>query len=451
VSSAIEQFASSFSFSSFGKAQDLHRRLWFTLIALLVFRFGTYVPLPGIDVHNLQGLLQQHAGGLLDIFNLFSGGSLQRGAIFSLGVAPYISAAIIIQLMSYMDPRMEALRKKEGEAGRRKLNQYTRYLTILLAAIQAYGLAVGLESMHSPAGSIVAHPGVFFRITTIITIMGASVLIMWLGEQITARGVGSGHSLLICVGIIAGLPQAMGSVLALGREGALSPLVILGILAMVAGIIAFVVFIELSQRRIVLQYPKRMVGNRMSAASSSHMPLKLNMSGVMGPIFASALMSVPIGIIGFTGMGKDSDFVVNLTNYLQTGHPVHMFLYGGLIIFFAFYWISLQFNPDELAENLRKNGSFVPGYRPGQATADYLDYVATRITTLGAAYLVFVCLLPEVLISKFSLPFYFGGTSLLIVVTVVMDTVTQVQSHLFAHHYEGTSLFKKARKREERK
>ena len=449
MTSAVEQFASNLNFGAFAKAEELKQRLWFTLGALIIYRVGTYVPLPGIDPRALQEIFQQKSGGMLDMFNMFSGGSLQRMAIFALGIMPYISASIIMQLLTSMHPTLEAM-KKEGEIGRKKLNQYTRYFTLVLAVIQAYGLSVGLEHMPGGhAGPAVIHPGIFFRITTVITIAGSTIFLMWLGEQVTARGVGNGQSLIIGTGILAGIPRAVTNVLSLGQEGAISLIVILGIIAMVIGVVAFVIFMERAQRRVVVQYPKRMVGNRMSGGDSSHMPLKLNTSGVMGPIFASALLSLPTAIMGFSGIGKGSDFMDTVMGYLQFGRPVYMLLFGGLIVFFAFFYTAIQFNPDETAENLRKSGGFVPGIRPGKATGDYLDYILTRITVVGAAYLVFVCLLPQVLITRFNLPFYFGGTSLLIVVSVTMDTVAQIHSHLIAHQYEG--LIKKAKLRGARK
>ena len=448
MSSAVEQFAANLNFSSFAKAEELKQRLWFTLGALMIYRVGTYVPLPGIDPHIWQEIFQQKSGGVLDMFNMFSGGSLQRMSILALGIMPYISASIIMQLLTSMYPPLEAL-KKESEAGRKKLNQYTRYFTIILAAIQAYGLSVGLENMQGHAGSAVIHAGLFFRITTMITIVGGTIFLMWLGEQITARGVGNGQSLIIFSGIVAGIPRAVGSVLALAQEGAISPLMILGILAMVIGVVAFIVFMERAQRRVVVQYPKRMVGNRMSGGDSNHMPLKLNTSGVIPPIFASSLLLLPLTVVGFSGIGKGSDIMDTVARYLQHGQPAYMLFYGALIIFFAFFYTAIVFNPDETAENLRKYGGFVPGIRPGKSTADYLDYVLTRITVIGAGYLVFVCLLPEILIAKFNLPFYFGGTSLLITVSVMMDTVAQIHSHLIAHQYEG--LIKKSKLRGARK
>jgi preprotein translocase subunit SecY len=447
MASAVEQFAANLNFGSFAKAEELKQRLWFTLGAILIFRIGAYIPLPGIEPHIWQEIFHSKTGGVLDMFNIFSGGSLQRMTIFALGIMPYISASIIMQLLTSMVPSLEAM-KKEGEGGRKKLNQYTRYFTIILAAVQAYGLAVGLENMQGSVGSAVISPGIFFRITTVITIIGGTIFLMWLGEQITSRGVGNGTSLIIFSGIVAGIPRAVAATLALGREGAISTLTILGMLAMVVGVVAFIVFMERAQRRVVVQYPKRMVGNRMSGGDSSHMPLKLNTSGVIPPIFASSLLLLPLTIVGFSG-GQGNAFIDTIARYLQHGQPAYMLLYGGLIVFFAFFYTAIVFNPDETAENLRKYGGFVPGIRPGKATADYLDYVLTRITVIGSIYLVFVCLLPEFLIAKFSLPFYFGGTSLLITVSVMMDTVAQIHSHLIAHQYEG--LIKKAKLRGSRK
>ena len=448
MASAVEQFASNLNFGAFAKAEELKQRLWFTLGALIIFRIGTFIPLPGIDPQVWQEIFQQKSGGVLDMFNMFSGGALERMSILALNIMPYISASIIMQLMTSMNPRLEAM-KKEGEAGRKKLNQYTRYFTIFLAAIQAYGLAVGLENMQSASGSAVIHPGVFFRVATIITIVGGTVFLMWLGEQITARGVGNGTSLIIFSGIVAGIPMAVAGTLALGQEGAISTLTILGMVVMVVGVVAFIVFMERAQRRVVVQYPKRMVGNRMSGGDSSHMPLKMNTSGVIPPIFASSLLLLPLTIVGFSGTGQGNQIIDTVARYLQHGQPAYMALYGGLIVFFAFFYTAIVFNPDETAENLRKYGGFVPGIRPGKSTADYLDYVLTRITVIGAAYLVFVCLLPEFLIAKFNLPFYFGGTSLLITVSVMMDTVAQIHSHLIAHQYEG--LIKKAKLKGARK
>jgi len=448
MASAVEQFAANLNFGAFAKAEELKKRLWFTLGALIIFRLGTFIPLPGIDPHIWQEIFDQKSGGVLDMFNMFSGGALERMSILALNIMPYISASIIMQLMTSMSPQLEAM-KKDGEAGRKKINQYTRYFTIVLATVQAYGLAVGLENMQSGIASAVINPGMFFRVSTVITIVGGTIFLMWLGEQITGRGVGNGISLIIFSGIVAGIPSAVIQTLSLGREGSISTVVIIGMIIMVVAVIAFIVFMERAQRRVVVQYPKRMVGNRMSGGDVSHMPLKMNTSGVIPPIFASSLLLLPMTVVGFSGGGDGNEFIDSVARYLQHGQPAYMLLYGGLIAFFAFFYTAIVFNPDDTAENLRKYGGFVPGIRPGRATADYLDYVLTRITVVGAVYLVFVCLLPEFLISKFALPFYFGGTSLLITVSVMMDTVAQIHSHLIAHQYEG--LIKKSKLRGKRK
>lgn len=445
MSSAAEQLAANLNFSAFSKAEELKKRLWFTLLALIVYRIGTYIPLPGIDPHAWNDIFSQKSGGILDMFNMFAGGALQRMTIFALNIMPYISASIIMQLMSSMVPTLEAM-KKEGENGRKKINQYTRYLAVILAAVQAYGLAVGLEGMQSSGGSAVISPGFFFRVTTVITIVGGTMFLLWLGEQITSRGVGNGTSLIIFTGIVAGLPQAVAGTLELGRQGALSPLILLALPVVVIGVVAFIVFMERAQRRLLVQYPKRMVGgNRATSGESSHMPLKLNTSGVIPPIFASSLLLLPLTIIGFSGASGENEWLAELTRFVQHGQPAYMALYAGLIVFFCFFYTAVVFNPDETAENLKKYGGFIPGIRPGKNTADYLDFILTRITVIGSLYLVFVCLLPEILMAEYNLPFYFGGTSLLIVVSVMMDTVAQIHSHLIAHQYEG--LIKKARLR----
>ncbi len=450
MASAVEQFASNLNFGAFAKAEELKQRLWFTLGALLVYRLGTHIPLPGIDPTVWGDIFNQRAGGVLDMFNMFAGGALERMSILALNIMPYISASIIMQLLTSMNPTLEAM-KKEGEGGRKRLNQFTRYGTVFLAAIQAYGLAVGLEGMQSSTGgSAVIDPGMYFRMITVITIVGGTVFLMWLGEQITSRGVGNGISLIIFAGIVAGIPAGIAQTLALGREGAISTITIFGLLLMVVAVVAFIVFMERAQRRVVVQYPKRMVGgNRMTGGDSSHMPLKLNTAGVIPPIFASSLLLLPLTVVNFSGANSGGSWMDTMSQMLNHGQPAYMALYGGLIIFFAFFYTAIVFNPDETADNLRKYGGFVPGIRPGKSTADYLDFVLTRITVIGAAYLTFVCLLPEFLISKFQLPFYFGGTSLLISVTVMMDTVAQIHSHLIAHQYEG--LIKKAKLRGARK
>jgi len=443
MASAAEQLAANLNFGAFAKATELKKRLWFTLGALVVYRLGTYIPIPGIDPVILQDVFRQQAGGILDMFNLFSGGALSRMTIFALNIMPYISAAIIMQLMTAVSPTLNQL-KKEGEQGRKKINQYTRYGTVLIASMQAYGISVGLESMQGSQGSAVIDPGMFFRFTAVVTLVGGTIFLMWLGEQITARGVGNGISLIIFAGIVAELPSALAGTLELGRTGALNPLFIMGLLVMAVAVIMFIVFIERAQRRIIIQYPKRQMGNRMFGGESSHLPLKLNTSGVIPMIFASSLLLMPITLAQFSAAGGP-EWLTIVTSLLGRGQPAYLFIYGSLIAFFAFFYTAVVFNPQETADNLKKYGGFVPGIRPGKNTGDYLDYVLTRLTTVGAAYLVAVGILPEILIAEAGVPFFFGGTSLLIVVTVTMDTVAQVQSHLLAHQYEG--LIKKSRLR----
>ena len=444
MASAAEQLAANLNIGAFAKATELKKRIWFTLGCLIVFRLGTYVPMPGIDPHILQDIFEQQAGGVLGMFNMFAGGALGRMTIFALGIMPYISAAIIMQLMSAVSPRLEQL-KKEGEAGRKKINQYTRYGTVLLAAVQAYGISVGLEGMQGSQGSAVIDPGMFFRVSAVITLTGGTIFLMWLGEQITARGVGNGISLIIFAGIVAELPGALFSVLELGRQGVLPTLLILFLMVMAVAVIAFVVFMERAQRRILIQYPKRQQGNRMMGGQSTHLPLKLNTAGVIPPIFASSLLLMPVTLAGFSAGGGGPEWLTTVTAILGRGQPLYLALYIGLIVFFCFFYTAVVFNPADTADNLKKYGGFVPGIRPGKNTADYLDYVLTRLTVVGAAYLSLVCILPEMLISQYSVPFYFGGTSLLIVVTVTMDTVGQIHSHLLAHQYEG--LVKKSKLR----
>jgi preprotein translocase subunit SecY len=441
MASAAEQLAANINFAAFAKATELKKRIWFTLGILIVYRLGTYIPLPGIDPQILADIFRQQSSGILGMFNMFAGGALERMTIFALSIMPYISAAIIMQLMTSVSPRLEAL-KKEGEQGQKKINQYTRYGTVILAALQAWGIAVGMEGMTSSTGPAVHNPGMFFRATTVITLVGGTMFLMWLGEQITARGVGNGISLIIFSGIIAELPGALAATLELGRTGALSSIMIVLVLVMAVAVITFIVFIERAQRRIVVQYPKRQVGNRMYGGESSHLPLKINTPGVIPPIFASSLLLMPATMAGFSS-GQGPEWLTFITTMLGRGQPLHMLLYGGMIVFFAFFYTAVVFNPVETAENLKKYGGFVPGIRPGKNTADYLDYVLTRLTVVGSAYLTAISLLPEFLISRLAVPFYFGGTSLLIVVTVTMDTVAQIQSHLLAHQYEG--LIKKSR------
>ncbi|HEX2429880.1 MAG TPA: preprotein translocase subunit SecY [Aestuariivirgaceae bacterium] len=439
MASAAEQLAANINFSAFAKAEDLKKRIWFTLGALIVYRLGTYIPVPGVDPVELARLVQQNSTGILGWINGLAGGALGRMAIFALNIMPYISASIIIQLMTTVSPHLEQL-KKEGEQGRKKMNQYTRYGTVLLAALQAYGIAVGLEGQ----GGVVLDPGWFFRISTVITLTGGTVFLMWLGEQITSRGIGNGISLIIFAGIVAGLPSAIGQTLELGRTGQMSTFVILGIIAMALVVIAFIVFMERALRKIPVQYPKRQVGDRMMQSDRSHLPLKLNTSGVIPPIFASSLLLLPITVANFS-QGQGPEWLNYITALLGHGQPLFMMLYVGLIIFFAFFYTAIMLNPKETADNLKKYGGFIPGIRPGERTAEYIDYVLTRITMIGALYLSAVCMLPELLTYYARMPFYFGGTSLLIVVSVTMDTVTQIQGHLLAQQYEG--LVKKAKLR----
>ena len=448
MASAAERMAGSLNLGAFAKATELKKRIWFTIGALIVYRLGTYIPLPGIDPQIMADIFRQQAGGILGMFNVFAGGALERMTIFALNIMPYISASIIVQLLSAVTPQLEAL-KKEGVAGRQKLNQYTRYGTVVLAIVQAYGIAVGLEGMTGSRGGAVIEPGMFFRLVTVVTLTGGTLFLMWLGEQITQRGIGQGTSLIIFAGIIAELPRALAATLELGRTGAISTFFILILLVMMVGVITFIVLMERAQRRILVQYPKRQQGARMFGGESSHLPLKLNTSGVIPPIFASSLLLMPATIAQFTATAGAPEWVTTITTLLGHGQPLYMVTYVALIVFFCFFYTSVVFNPNETADNLKKYGGFVPGIRPGQRTAEYFDYVLTRLTVVGAAYIAAVCLLPEFLISQYSVPFYFGGTSLLIVVSVTMDTVAQIQSHLLAHQYEG--LIKKAKLRGARK
>src|SRR5262245_59053524 len=444
MASAAEQLAANLNFGAFAKAEELKKRVWFTLAALLVYRLGTFIPIPGINPTAFAAAFQNQAGGFVGMFNVFSGGALERMAIFALNIMPYISASIIMQLMQSVVPSLEAL-KKEGEQGRKQLNQYTRYLTVLLASFQAFGIAYGLQfAQGGPAGSIVLNPGPFFLITTVVSLVGGTMFLMWLGEQITARGVGNGTSLIIMSGIVAGLPNALAGLLELSRQGAISWPLLIALLALMLGVVAAIVFIERAQRRLLIQYPKRQMGNRMFQGDASHLPLKLNSSGVIPPIFASSLLLLPITVAQFS-QGAGPDWLNAIVASLGRGQPLYLAIYVGLIVFFAFFYTAIVFNPQDTADNLRKYGGFLPGIRPGAKTAEYIDYVLTRITVVGAIYLAAVCVLPELLISYAAVPFYFGGTSLLIAVSVTMDTVAQVQSHLLAHQYEG--LIKKAKLR----
>jgi preprotein translocase subunit SecY len=439
----IAEQTASLNLGAFGRATELRKRIWFTLGALIIYRVGTYIPVPGVDATVMSQLLAQHGGGILGQFNMFTGGALGRMTVFALNIMPYISASIIVQLMSAAIPQLEAL-KKEGESGRKKMNQYTRYLTVVIATFQSYGIALGLQSMRGLSGPAVIDPGPFFVFSCVITLVGGTMFLMWLGEQITARGVGNGSSLIIMAGIVANLPHAIATLLDLGRTGALSPIFIVAFLLIAIGVVAFIVFMEQAQRRVSVQYPKRQVGTRMFGGDSTHMPLKVNTSGVIPPIFASSILLVPATVASFSAT-KGVGWLSTIAGQLSHGQPLYMVLYAGTIIFFSYFYTAVVFNPQETADNLKKYGGFIPGIRPGSATAEYFDYILTRLTTVGALYLVAVCLLPEILISKYGVPFYFGGTSLMIIVSVTMDTVTQIQSHLIAHQYEG--LIRKSRGR----
>ncbi len=443
MASAAEQLAANINFSSLTKSEDLMRRLWFTLGALIIYRLGSYIPIPGVDQAAIAQLANQNSSGILGWVNGLAGGALGRMAIFALNIMPYISASIIMQLMSTVSPQLEAL-KKEGESGRKKINQYTRYGTVILAALQAYGIAIGLVGR----GGIVTNPGPFFIASTVITLTGGTVFLMWLGEQITARGIGNGTSLIIFSGIVANLPSGVAALLELGRKGLMSPFLILGILVLAFAVIAFIVFFERAQRRLLIQYPKRQVGMRISQAESSHLPLKLNTAGVIPPIFASSLLLLPLTVANFSA-GKGPDWLNQITAMLGHGKPLFLFFYALLIVFFCFFYTSIMFNPKETADNLKKSGGFILGIRPGDQTADYIDRILTRITVIGAAYIVTICLIPEMLVGYSGIPFYFGGTSLMIVVSVTLDTVSQIQGHLLSQQYE--KLMKKSTLRGQRK
>jgi preprotein translocase subunit SecY len=434
MASAAEQMASGMNLGAFGKATELKKRILFTLGALIVFRLGTYIPVPGVDGTVMAHLMTQNGSGILGMFNMFTGGALGRMTIFALNILPYISASIIVQLMSSTIPSLQAL-KKDGESGRLKMTQYTRYLTVLIAALQAYGISLSLERVSTPLGVAVIDPGLFFVFTSVVTLVGGTIFVMWLGEQITSRGIGNGASLIIFAGIVANMPVAIANILELGSTGALSTLFILAFFVGGIAIFAFIVFMERAQRRVLVQYPKRQVGQKMFGGDATHIPLKVNVSGVMPPIFASSLLVIPATVIGFSKGGPN--WLQGIAHQLSRGHPLYMLLFAGLILTFSFVWAAISFNPEETAENLKKYGGFIPGIRPGANTAAYFDRVLTRLTTVGAAYLVVVCLVPDFVLSNYSLPFYFGGTSLLIIVSVTMDTVSQVQSHLLAHQYEG--------------
>ena len=429
MASAAEQLAANINFGALAKSEELKNRIWFTLGALLVYRLGAYIPMPGVDSAALEQLAQQNSSGILGWVNGLAGGALGRMAIFALNIMPYISASIIMQLMTTVSPHLEAL-KKEGESGRKKINQYTRYGTVILAALQAYGIAAGLEGQ----GNIVLEPGMFFRASTVITLTGGTLFLMWLGEQITARGIGNGTSLIIFSGIVAGLPAGIAQLLDMGRTNQISVFALIATIFMALAVIAFIIFFERAQRRLLIQYPKRQVGNKMSQGDSSHLPLKLNTSGVIPPIFASSLLLLPITVANFSA-GQGPDWLSQLTALLGHGQPLFLLLYAALIVFFCFFYTSIMFNPKETADNLKKYGGFILGIRPGEKTAEYIDYILTRITLVGAIYLVVVCLIPELLMGYSGLQFYFGGTSLLIIVSVTLDTVAQLQGHLLSQQY----------------
>ncbi|HEY9091125.1 preprotein translocase subunit SecY [Parasphingorhabdus sp.] len=449
MASKADQVGANLNLAKFGEATELRKRIWFTLGALVIFRLLSFVPLPGVDPVVLADLYDQTRGGVLDIFNTFSGGSLERMSLIALGVMPYITASIVVQLAAALSPTLAAI-KKDGEAGRKKLNQYTRYGTVGLTAVQGYFIAVGLESFASQSGlQAVVNPGIGFRVGAVISLVGGTLFLMWLGEQITSRGIGNGISLIIMAGIVAQMPTFVGNLMEGSRTGSIGAITIIGLLAMVIGLVLFISFMERAQRRVLIQYPKRATQNGVMQADRSHLPLKVNTAGVIPPIFASSLLLMPLTVSQFAGnttAGESAmgDFVIALNQYLAHGQPLYMALYAAGIIFFCFFYTAVVFNPEETADNLKKNGGFVPGIRPGKNTADYLDYVLTRITVVGAAYLALVCVLPEYVMAQTNLPLFFlGGTSLLIIVNVTVDTVTQIQSHLLALQYGD--LLKKAK------
>jgi preprotein translocase subunit SecY len=446
MASAAEQMASNISLSSFSKATELKKRLWFTLGALVLFRLLSFVPIPGIDPVAMQQLYATQAGGILGVFNTFSGGALERASIIALGVMPYITASIVVQLMAALYPPWQAL-KKEGETGRKKLNQYTRYLTVLLTTVQGYFIAVGLEGLGANnAISAVVDPGMLFRVTATISLVGGTLFLMWIGEQITSRGIGNGVSLIIMAGIVAGLPRAIAQLLEGGRTGAMDPVVVFGIVLLVVALVLFICFVERAQRRVLIQYPKRQTARGAVQQERSHLPMKVNIAGVIPPIFASSLLLMPLTVIQMSGAQNDpnaSDWLITVSTLLQHGAPLYLGLYAAGIAFFCFFYSAVQFNSEETADGLKRHGGFIPGIRPGKATEHYFDYLISRLTVIGAAYLVVICLIPEVLASQMGLAFALGGTSLLIVVNVTMDTVSQIQSHLIAHQYGD--LIKKAK------
>ncbi|MFC1681401.1 preprotein translocase subunit SecY [Pseudomonadota bacterium] len=425
-----------------GKLTELRQRIFFVLGALVVFRLGAFIPIPGINPNAVSALFQQTQGSIVDVFNMFSGGALSRLSVMALGVMPYISASIIMQMMSSVIPTLEQL-KKEGEQGRRKITQYTRYGTVLLATFQALGIAIAVESQQAGGMSVVATPGIGFKVTTVVTLVTGTMFLVWLGEQISERGIGNGISLIIFSSIVAGLPSAVGGTLELARTGAFSPLFVLVLFIGTILITGFVVFVERGQRRITVNYAKRQQGRKMMAGGSSHLPLKLNMAGVIPPIFASSIILFPTSIASFYGQGSGANWLTNLATSIQPGQPIYVMLYASMIVFFCFFYTALVFQPREIADNLKKSGAFIPGIRPGEQSARYIDNIVSRLTLCGAVYLTVVCLIPEFLIVQWNVPFYFGGTSLLIIVVVMMDLMSQIQSYLMSRQYE--SLMKKSK------
>ena len=449
MASRADNVASNLSLANFSKATELKNRIWFTIGALIVFRFLSFVPLPGVNPLILADLYDQTRGGILDMFNMFSGGSLERMSLIALGVMPYITASIVVQLAASLHPALAAL-KKEGESGRKKLNQYTRYGAVVLTAIQGYFVATGLEAYAASSGlQAVVAPGLMFRVGAVISLVGGTMFLLWLGEQITSRGIGNGVSLIIMAGIVAQMPTFIANLFEGGRSGAIGPFVIVGLIALLVLMVLLICFMERAQRRLLVQYPKRASQRGMMQADRSHLPLKINTAGVIPPIFASSLLLLPLTISQFAGSSLSPDstmgaFVVTLNQYLRHGQPLYMLLYAAGIVFFAFFYTAVVFNPEETSENLKRAGGFIPGIRPGKNTANYLDYVLTRITVIGAIYITFVCVVPEYWIAQTGMnAMFMGGTSLLIVVNVTVDTITQIQSHLLAHLYGD--LIKKAK------
>ncbi|KEG16764.1 preprotein translocase subunit SecY [Bartonella bacilliformis] len=445
MASAAEQLASNINFSTFSRATELKKRIWFTLAALLVYRFGTYISIPGVNIDTLRQTFEHHASGMLGLVNMFAGGAVGRMAIFALGIMPYISASIIVQLLTSIVPSLESL-KKEGELGRKIINQYTRYVTVILALVQAFGVAVALETGIGTGLQIVVEPGLMFRFSAVVTLVGGTMFLMWLGEQITSRGVGNGISLIIFTGIVANFPSTFAQLLTAHSQADLSTFLLIGIIIIAVSVVGIIVFVERAQRRILIQYPKRQVGNQMFQGDVSHLPLKLNTAGVIPPIFASSLLLLPATINNFSD--QMPEWIQSVSFSLSHGQPLYMIIYAALIAFFCFFYTAIVFNPNDTADQLKKHSGFIPGIRPGKRTAEYIDYVLMRITVIGAIYIILVCLLPEFMISALHVPFYLGGTSLLIVVNVTLDTVAQIQGHLVAHQYEG--LIKKSKLRKGR-